>query len=102
VQGIDKVAHFLVFGLLATLLLRSPLSRGKAWLAILIVSLFGITDEWHQSFVPGRSCDVYDWISDTLGATLAVMLYRHWGLYRRVLEWTPKYRRQALPEASPS
>jgi hypothetical protein len=61
-------------------------SKWPAWLAVLIVSAFGVTDEWHQSFVPGRSCDVFDWLADTLGAALAVTLYVKWTWYRRLLE----------------
>jgi hypothetical protein len=61
-------------------------SKWPAWLAVLIVSAFGATDEWHQSFVPGRDCDVFDWLADTAGAALAVTLYVKWTWYRRLLE----------------
>ena len=46
------------------------------------VGAYGATDEWHQLFVPLRSSDVYDWLTDTLagviGATawVLVMFYR--------------------------
>ena len=88
--GLDKIAHFSLFGLLATLVLRldtvwrRPGCRG--WVAIAAVSLFGGTDEWHQSFTPGRSVEFADWIADTSGATLAVTLYLHWAWYHRLLE----------------
>ena len=65
---------------------KGRFSGWPAWLAVLIVSAFGVTDEWHQSFVPGRDCDVFDWLSDTLGAALAVILYVKWAWYRRLLE----------------
>ena len=94
--GLDKLAHFGVFGLLATLVLRPPAvwgrPRWRAWLAIGAVSLFGITDEWHQSFTPGRAVEFADWVADTSGAALAVVLYLRWSWYRRVLE-TPLLRR---------
>jgi VanZ family protein len=82
----DKAAHFSIFGLLATLVLR-PFHgrRGVVW-AIVIVSLFGASDEWHQSFTPGRSMDYHDWIADTLGAVVAVTTYTFWPWYRRLLE----------------
>ena len=35
-----------------------------------LASLYGATDEFHQSFVPGRDSDVLDWVADTLGAAL--------------------------------
>jgi len=65
---------------------KGRFSKWPAWLAVLIVSAFGVTDEWHQSFVPGRSCDVFDWLADTTGAALAVTLYVKWAWYRRLLE----------------
>ncbi|OIO71940.1 MAG: hypothetical protein AUJ56_02975 [Zetaproteobacteria bacterium CG1_02_49_23] len=41
-------------------------------LSVCVCSLYGISDEWHQSFVPGRDSDVADWLADTIGALLAV------------------------------
>jgi VanZ family protein len=88
--GFDKVAHFCVFGLLATFVLRtSTVWRRlgwRGWIALAVVSAFGATDEWHQSFTPGRSVEFADWMADTSGAALAVTLYLHWGWYRRLLE----------------
>lgn len=83
--GGDKVIHFAVFGLLATLTVRA-LPRSVAWFAVVAVSLFGATDEWHQSFTPGRQMDWADWVADTLGALVAVLAYLRWAAYRRLLE----------------
>ncbi len=82
----DKAAHFAVFGLLATLVARSGFRPSRMGWAVLIVSLFGLTDEWHQGSTPGRSMEAYDWIADTLGAITAVVLYRYFVWYRRLLE----------------
>ena len=81
----DKLAHASIFGLVATLLLRPFRTRQLGW-AILIVSVFGATDELHQSFTPGRSMDGLDWVADTTGAVVAVCAYTFWRGYRRVLE----------------
>ncbi len=54
--------------------------------AIFIASLYGITDEFHQSFTPGRSVELVDWLMDTCGATLAVFVYARWEWYRGLLE----------------
>ncbi|MGD2076358.1 MAG: VanZ family protein [Gammaproteobacteria bacterium] len=76
----DKVAHALVYGVLGALLLASqaPHTHGYGWrqmaASILVASMYGITDELHQSFVPGRNVDLWDWVADTLGALLAVLL----------------------------
>lgn len=45
-------------------------SRG-VWL---LTTLYGVVDELHQSYVPGRVCSLADLASDALGAALAVIL----------------------------
>ena len=90
----DKFAHFGVYGLLGTLVCRIGTRWPSAFWALAVVSAFGASDEWHQSFVPGRDADINDWIADSLGATLAIALYWGWGWYRRLLE-SPLRRRKA-------
>ena len=41
-----------------------------------VASLYGMTDEFHQYFVPDRACDPLDWLIDTCGATLGAFLAR--------------------------
>lgn len=67
----DKLYHAVNFGILAALLY---LATGRAWLAVLLASLYGVSDEIHQSFVPGRSSDMTDWLADTVGALSAVLV----------------------------
>lgn len=88
IVNFDKVAHFFIYGLLATLVARNGFVPGRAWMAIVAVSLFGLTDEWHQSFTPGRSVEIIDWVADTVGAIVAVKVYAHWAWYRTLLERT--------------
>ncbi|MEY4938826.1 MAG: hypothetical protein RIQ93_561 [Verrucomicrobiota bacterium] len=88
IPGLDKVVHFSIYALLATLVCRLGRGRRGAVLSLLIVSVFGVTDEWHQSFVPGRRAEFADWVADTLGALVAIALYYGWEKYRRVLEHT--------------
>ncbi len=83
--NIDKVAHFSVFGLLATLIARTQPPR-RWWLGLVGASLYGMADEFRQSFTPGRFVEVADWVADTLGAAVAVTAYSSWGAYRRLLE----------------
>jgi len=65
-------AHFTsyaVLGALCVLTLGPAVSVERAiGLAVLISSAYGVTDEIHQSFVPGRVPDVADWGFDSLGA----------------------------------
>jgi VanZ family protein len=96
---IDKIAHFSVYGLLATLLCRLGRGWRAAVLALLATSLYGISDEWHQSFTPGRSVEIADWAADTAGAALAVTLYTLWPRYRRWLEKPPRRKRRVEKRA---
>ena len=99
VPHIDKVTHFAVYGLLATLVCRVGRGWRGAAAGLIAASLFGITDEWHQSWVPGRSVELADWIADTSGAALAVTLYAGWTGYRRLLE-TRLWPRRRQPQAA--
>lgn len=92
--NIDKLIHFSVFGLLATAVARCP-GVHRFRYAILIVSLFGISDEIRQSFTPGRSVEFADWVADTSGAVTAVVLYAFWPWYRRLLETPLRLRRRS-------
>jgi Predicted integral membrane protein len=90
VTGIDKIGHFVVYAWLGVLWVRCPwIARLKplgVWSAVAIASLYGLTDEIHQSFTPGRSVEVADWVVDTLGAFVAVAIYTRWHGLRRWLE----------------
>ncbi len=78
--GQDKLFHAGAYGLLALLYLGSlPRHRpGHAGRQVLIVSLlailYGVTDEFHQSFVPGRSPELLDLLADGVGAFTAAWL----------------------------
>ena len=95
----DKFGHFGVYGLLGTLVCRLGRGWRTALASLVVVAAYGASDEWHQSFVPGRSSDVMDWIADTTGAVLAISLYTGWPRYRRILE-LPLFRRQRRIEKS--
>lgn len=87
---LDKVVHFFAFGLIATLVYRALphwLDRRKAAvLAVLVAALFGVGDEFRQSFNPQRFTDFWDWVMDICGAAVAVTVYRFWPFYRNLLE----------------
>lgn len=73
----DKVLHtgaYFIMGILAWRVFNDYFNKqGTVFIvSICFCSLYGISDEWHQSMVPGRDADVWDWIVDTLGATIAV------------------------------
>ncbi len=73
----DKVAHLLLYGVLSATVLFSfsPQVRKKrkllaAGTALLIPVLFGISDEYHQSFIAGRTPELFDLAADAAGALL--------------------------------
>ncbi|MDQ3549496.1 MAG: VanZ family protein [Chloroflexota bacterium] len=73
-------AHMILYGVLALLLLfavdRSPRrARSSMTAAIAIAALYGVSDEFHQSFVPGRDASVLDLLVNTAGATIAVVVW---------------------------
>ncbi|MDR3192506.1 MAG: VanZ family protein, partial [Treponema sp.] len=76
--GFDKFQHFLAYCALAAAIAlwfsREKWRRsgfGLPALTAALASIYGLIDEIHQYFVPGRNCDAGDWISDTLGALAA-------------------------------
>ena len=78
----DKVAHivfYIPFGfLLARGLKHSQTQTSKRILsvAVLIFSMaYGISDEFHQSFVPGRAAGLDDVLADTIGGFIGGLIY---------------------------
>jgi VanZ family protein len=81
----DKFVHAGEYGLLAVLLFRAMtwpqytgfrkerLLRLSLWI-MAIASLYALSDEIHQIFVPGRSAGFGDWVADVTGALLAIAI----------------------------
>ena len=77
----DKVYHTTAYfglGVLLNLTLVFQnkyivLKRKNSFYTVLIGSLYGIFDEVHQYFIPGRSMEFLDFASDFLGLVLAVL-----------------------------
>jgi VanZ family protein len=75
-----KLIHFAEYALLTFLwwrALRTRMEPGRAALVALAVSsLYAATDEFHQTFVEGRSGHPVDWLIDTAGAAAAALRLR--------------------------
>jgi len=78
--GWDKLQHLIAYatlGFAVGLWIPRPFWKHRPVRAILfstlIGSAYGIIDEVHQYFVPGRYSDVLDWAADTLGAFLGAL-----------------------------
>ena len=77
VRHADKFGHFAGYGVLGVLAARAlgtPVTRTSVAALLAGAAAFGAVDEWHQQFIPGRSQDRADWLADTLGASLGVIL----------------------------
>jgi VanZ family protein len=80
---VHRVAHMFEFAVLGVLLLRAISERGSiTWRQVLGVTLlcglYGVTDEWHQAYVPGRSSELSAVPFDLGGGLIGAWLYRRW------------------------
>ncbi len=74
----DKVFHFVAYFGLGTLFFYSlhGMETRRRWLwAFALAAVYGITDEIHQMYVPGRDASVLDWLADAMGAGVATWLW---------------------------
>jgi VanZ family protein len=74
---IKKMGHAIGYGLLALSYFHFlKYDKKRYWLAWLMAVAFSATDEFHQSFMPGRHATITDvLIFDNLGAATALLLY---------------------------
>lgn len=73
----DKIYHFIEYGIFSFLLFLAFFTSGKEFLkkhvfllSVLIGTAYGLSDEIHQKFVPGRSSEFLDFVADSLGIVL--------------------------------
>lgn len=82
----DKLYHagaYFIMGLLAWRNFKPWLSSPiiLALVSTAFCSIYGLSDEWHQSFVAGRESDVIDWVADSIGAGLAAVFQSSFGFF---------------------
>jgi VanZ family protein len=75
-----KCAHATEYAILAILISRTvspqPINYRLRYLVVFWFTVgYAITDEWHQSFVVGRTATTYDVIIDTTGALIGILLH---------------------------
>jgi VanZ family protein len=85
VRFLDKFLHFGAYGLLGVLFFRAyetlPLKKFKnllIFISMASATLYGISDEIHQYFVPTRHADIMDVIANTIGSVCGVYIYSRW------------------------
>ncbi|GBU25986.1 hypothetical protein R83H12_02659 [Fibrobacteria bacterium R8-3-H12] len=78
----DKIKHFVAYFVLGITFciwipsikwVAKPLVYGA--FVVILCTLFGASDEYHQTFVPGRSGNLYDLAADFAGGIIAVFAY---------------------------
>ena len=75
---VRKLAHFSIFAALGFFLfgaVRRTFDKSCTLITILFCILYAVSDELHQLFVPGRSCQITDVATDTLGALAGMLVY---------------------------
>ncbi len=85
-----KAAHFTeyaVFGVLAHRAFFASshafLRRSWFWIGILLIVVYALLDEYHQSFVPSRTASIYDSLIDVVGGLSALIAFAIWSDRRR-------------------
>jgi VanZ family protein len=83
----DKYTHILAYAPLGVLFFRAiagglpvRLTLSTALLGVALTTAYGITDELHQLFVPGRSADWRDVVADAIGGVVAAVVCWLWGI----------------------
>ena len=84
----DLLAHALAYAVLGAATLRGLAGARRAGataraalLAAVLAAAYGAADEFHQSFVPGRSAELRDFLADALGAAAGAGLGWAWSVF---------------------
>ena len=89
---VSTTAHFVLFAILMWLLQHAmnpdgqPIRWWSFWVGLGLVAIYAFSDEYHQSFVPGREPDPLDWLTDMAGAAAAGLMARRAAISRHE-EW---------------
>ncbi len=83
IPHIDKVVHICIFFILGATIDRAilhqthflSLKRYHLFATVIIVMLYGLSDEFHQIYVPTRTADILDATADTIGGILFVIYF---------------------------
>lgn len=85
-RPIRKLAHFTIYAIggVITFMFMNDLNitnKRKILYSIMFCLIYATTDEIHQHYVPGRSCEIRDVLIDTIGASIGILItyliYRH-------------------------
>ena len=81
-----KAGHFAEYAVLAFLARRAFITSSHTFLrrywfqvGLLLVVIYGLLDEFHQSFVPSRTASIYDSAIDIAGGLSVLLIFRFYG-----------------------
>ncbi len=75
----DKILHLIAYYVFGLTLLIATLNvevRKRLILVTLIGIFFGISDEFHQYFIPGRDADIWDIAADSIGVIISLPFWK--------------------------
>lgn len=84
----DKVVHGVLYAGLGIALMRAlhyswgGFSVLMGCAGLLVALIYGVTDEWHQWYIPGRSTEFADLVADGIGAVIGILCYVAYHWYR--------------------
>jgi hypothetical protein len=90
--GADKLVHgglYLILGLSLAWGKGRTGSGAPVVLLLLMGMGYGALDEWHQGFVPGRDVSVGDWVADSAGVMLGLLLFYRFSSWSRGIRRSP-------------
>jgi len=90
--GTDKWVHGGLYLILGLSLAWGKTRTGSGVPAVLLLLIgvgYGALDEWHQSFVPGRDVSVGDWVADSAGVMIGLLLFSGFSSRFRVDKRSP-------------
>ena len=80
---VHRAAHLLEFAVLGALLLRAisngrPLSKREILITLMVIALYGASDEFHQRYTPGRSSEGIAVLFDVAGGAFGAWAWQRW------------------------
>ena len=90
---VHRAAHLLEFAVLGALLLRAlskdkPASKREIIITLIIIALYGASDEFHQRFTPGRSSEGISVLFDVAGGAVGMWAWHRWARRERLQKVT--------------
>ena len=80
---VHRAAHLVEFAVLCGLVLRAaskdkPVTKRDVISALVVVALYGASDEFHQRFTPGRNSEGLSVLFDVAGGMIGALVYQRW------------------------